>query len=121
MGMIPSLLFPLPVPVMVGVGAAAGAILLASIGTAQWLVLRRHRPHSAWWIATTAAAWLLGLAAFLAIATPLWRPGQSIALIILIGVLAGLVMATTAAAVTGLAMLRLCRQPQPEPAVAAGG
>jgi hypothetical protein len=104
---------------MVGVGASAGVILLASIGTTQWLVLRRHRPHSAWWIATTAGAWLLGLAAFLAIATPLWQPGQSIVLIILIGVLAGLVMATTVAAVTGWAMLRLAAKPQPE-AVGAG-
>jgi hypothetical protein len=117
MGMLPSVLFPLPVAAMVGIGAAAGAILLASIGTAQWLVLRRHRPHSAWWIATTAAAWLLGLAAFLAIATPLWQPGQSIALIILIGVLAGLVMATTVAAVTGRAMLRLAAAPRSVAAV----
>jgi hypothetical protein len=112
MGMLPSLLFPLPVPAMVAVGAVAGTVLLASIGTAQWLVLRRYRPHSAWWIATTAGAWILGLAAFLAIATPLWHPGQSTALVILVGVLAGLAMAATVAAVTGWAALRLAAAPR---------
>jgi hypothetical protein len=120
MGMLPSLLFPLPVPVMVAVGAVAGTVLLASIGAAQWLVLRRYRPRSAWWIATTAGAWILGLAAFLAIATPLWRPGQSTALIILIGVLAGLAMAATVAAVTGWAALRLAGTPRRQQAPATG-
>jgi hypothetical protein len=107
MGMVPSLFFPLPVPAMVAIAAVAGTVLLGSIGTAQWLVLRRHRPGSAWWIAATAGAWLLGLAAFLAIATPLWQPGQPAALIVAIAVLAGLVMAAVVAAVTGWAVLRL--------------
>jgi hypothetical protein len=107
MGMLPSLLFPLPVPAMVAIAAVAGTILLGSIGTAQWLVLRRHRPHTAWWIPVTAAAWLLGLGAFLAIATPLCRPGQSSVVIAAVGVLAATVMAATVAAVTGLAVLRL--------------
>jgi hypothetical protein len=107
MGMLPSLLFPLPVPAMIAIGTVAGTILLGSVGTAQWLILRRHRPHSAWWIAVTAGAWVLGLGAFLAIATPLWRPGQPAALIAAIGVLASVAMAATMAAVTGWGVLRL--------------
>jgi hypothetical protein len=107
MGMVPSVFFPLPVLAMVAIAAVAGTVLLGSIGTAQWLVLRRHRPGSGWWIGTTAAAWLVGLGAFLAIAMPLWQPGQPVTLIVAIAVLAGLVMAAVVAAVTGWAVLRL--------------
>jgi hypothetical protein len=99
-----------PVPLMmvaVAIGSVAG---LASIGTAQWLVLRRTAPGTGWWVVTTAGAWLAGLAAFLLVATPLWQPGQPIALIIAIGVLAGAVMAVTVAALTGLAAVRLVRR-----------
>jgi hypothetical protein len=64
MGMLPSLLFPLPVPAMIATAAIAGMVLLCSIGAAQWRVLRRHRPDSAWWIPVTAGAWLLGPGAF---------------------------------------------------------
>jgi hypothetical protein len=107
MGMLPSVFFPLPVAAMIAIAVVAGTILLGSIGTAQWLVLRRHRSGSGWWIGTTAGAWLLGLAAFLAIAMPLWRPGQATVLIVAIGLLAGLVMAAVVASVTGWAVLRL--------------
>ena len=55
----------------------------------------------------TAVAWMLGLGAFVATATPLWQPHQSATLILAIGVLAGLVMAATVAAVTGWGVLRL--------------
>jgi hypothetical protein len=109
MGMLPSLLFPLSVPTMIVIGSVAGLLLLASIGTAQWLVLRQHRRHAAWWIPATAGAWLLGLAAFLAIATPLWYPGQSVVLITVIGLIAAVAMAGVVAAVTGWAVLRLPR------------
>jgi hypothetical protein len=34
---------PLSVPTVIAIGVSAGTALLASIGTAQWLVLRRHR------------------------------------------------------------------------------
>lgn len=95
---------PLP---MIAALALLGCVLLGSIGTAQWLVLRHHLPRAARWIATTALAWLLGLAVFLVFATPLWQPGQPLALIVLIGVGGGLLMAATAAAVTGWALRRL--------------
>ena len=89
------------------VGLLTGLVLLASIGVAQWLELRRHIPHSWPWIPGTAAAWSVGLVIFLAISTPLWQPGQPPTLIALIGVLAGIAMAVGMAAVTGLVLLRM--------------
>jgi hypothetical protein len=84
-----------------------GLALLFSIGFAQWLILRRHVARSARWIATTAGAWLLGLAVFLGVTMPLWQPGQSLPTTIAIGVLGGLLMAATTSAVTALAVRRL--------------
>jgi hypothetical protein len=89
------------------VAAVLGVALLLSIGFAQWLVLRRHLVRSARWIATTAGAWLLGLAVFLGVTMPLWQPGQGPALTIAIGVFGGLLMAATTAAVTAVALRRL--------------
>jgi hypothetical protein len=88
-------------------GGAGGLVLLASIGTAQWLVLRHALPRAAPWIPATALAWLAGLTVFLVVATPLWRAGQALWLTILVGVGAGLMMAATVAAVTGIAMVWL--------------
>lgn len=87
--------------------AILGVALLLSIGFAQWLVLRRHLSRSARWIATTAGAWLLGLAVFLGVTMPLWQPGQSLPTTIAIGVLGGLLMAATTSAVTAIAVRRL--------------
>ncbi|MEU5266842.1 hypothetical protein [Amycolatopsis sp. NPDC021455] len=95
----PSLLWP--------AAGVLGIALLLSIGFAQWLVLRRHLGRSARWIATTAAAWLLGLAVFLGVTMPLWQPGQSLTTTVLIGVFGGLLMAATTSSVTGLAVAHL--------------
>jgi len=112
-GMLPSTLAgqwaDLPAAVLVIVGLILGSALLASIGTAQWLVLRTVLPRSASWIVSTAAAWLAGLGVFLGFAMPLWRPGQSVALIVAIGVVGGLLMAAVTSAITGLAVRRLLR------------
>src|SRR2546427_503405 len=64
-------------------------------------LLRRHVPHAGRWIGATAAAWLLALVLFTAVPTPLWQPGQPVAVTALIGALGGVVMAGTVAAVTG--------------------
>lgn len=55
--------------------------------------------------------WLLvvTLGAFLAVATPLWRPEQPVWLTLVIGLGAGVVMALTMAAVTGWGVLRVTR------------
>jgi hypothetical protein len=95
-------------PVLLGgVVSLLGCGLLASIGTAQWLILRRHVDHAWRWIVATAAAWTVGLGVFLGFAMPLWRPGQPLALIVAIGVAGGLLMAATASAITGFALCRL--------------
>jgi hypothetical protein len=96
-------------------GLVAGSALLATIGTAQWLVLRHHVGHTRRWILTTALAWLAGLGVFLAFAMPLWQPGQPAALIIGIGVAGGLLMAATTALLTGAALRRLLGRADPRP------
>jgi hypothetical protein len=102
-----SSVFDAPMGVQIAVVVAIGAIVLASIGGLQWLELRRHVHGAAHWIWITAAAWLVALGAFLAIATPLWQPGQPLWLAIGIGVLAGAIMAAIQAFGTGWGMARL--------------
>lgn len=110
-GLLPSTLGDhlarIPAPLLVGAGVVAAAILLGSIGTAQWAVLRGAGADRPSWIATTAAAWMAGLAVFLLSATPLWQPGQPWWLIAAIGVGCGGLMALTVAALTGIAAVRL--------------
>jgi Ca2+-transporting ATPase len=119
LGMAPSSLGDafagLPPGLRIAVAAPAGVVLLLSIGVAQWTVLRRHVPGAARWIGWTAAGWLAGLAVFLAVATPLWQPGQDVVLVAAVGVLAGSLMAVTMAALTGWGLARLLRR-APAPA-----
>jgi len=104
-----------PAAVLIPAATIGGLLLLASIGTAQWLVLRRAGAGRLWWIATTAGAWLAGLTIFMLVATPLWRPGQPVALTAAIGVLAGGLMAATVAALTGFAAVRLASVTRHDP------
>jgi hypothetical protein len=64
-GMLPSLfggaLRSLPAVVVLAVALAGGAVMLLSIGTAQWWVLRARVAGASRWIAGTAGAWLAGL------------------------------------------------------------
>jgi hypothetical protein len=91
----------------VAAGVPLAAALLASIGTAQWLLLRRRVGRAGRWIATTAGAWLAGLAVFLAFTMPLWQPGQAVTAVIAIGLAGGLLMAATTSVLTGWALIRL--------------
>lgn len=100
----------LPWPVVGLHGLLLAILLLGSIGTAQWSVLRGELSGAGMWVPATAVAWIAGLLAFLGVATPLWEPGQPLGLTIAIGALAGLVMATIVAAVTGAAFIRLLRR-----------
>jgi hypothetical protein len=110
-GVIPMLagdaLIGLPAAALIAIATVLGGALLLTIGTAQWLVLRRYLRRSGSWIAATALAWLGGLAVFAVIASPLWQPGQPVWLVAAIGALAGLAMAAVASAVTGFALVRL--------------
>ncbi|WP_199423349.1 hypothetical protein [Actinotalea solisilvae] len=99
-------------PVVVGaVGAAAAGVLLASIGTAQWLLLRTRLPRAGWWVAGTAGAWVVGLGVFAAVTSPLWQPGQATGVVVAIGLLGGAAMAFSMAGVTGLVLRRLVDGP----------
>ncbi len=101
-----------PIALVVASATILGALLLLSIGTAQWTVLRHHVDGAWRWIAVTALAWLAGLTVFMLVAPPLWREGQPIALIVAIGAFAGLLMASTVAAVTGFGLIWLLRTVQ---------
>jgi hypothetical protein len=103
-------LLRIPVPLLLLLGALLGALLLTSIGVAQWIVLRASLPRATSWIATTAGAWLLGLLLFTAVTTPLWQPGQPVLHVVAVGLLGAVVMAAAVASVTGLGMLRLVRR-----------
>jgi hypothetical protein len=123
---------PLRFLLVVLAGAGEGAVL----GWAQSRVLRPLLPglSTRAWTARTAAAaalawtigmgpstlgavfdgwapagWLAGLAVFLGVAPPLWHAGQGVLQVALVGVLAGVGMAFTMAAVTGWGLVRLLR------------
>lgn len=85
------------------VGILLGVALLASLGVGQWIELRRHVHGAGIWIFASATAWCVGLAAFFAIAPPLWTEDQPLALVLAIGALAAAAMAISMAAVTGWA------------------
>jgi hypothetical protein len=86
-----------------------GAVLLVSIGMAQWTILRWQVTRAGRWIAATAVAGTAGAGVFLACTMPLWLPGQPIAFTVAVGVAGGLVMAATTGAVSGLAVRRRLR------------
>lgn len=94
----------LPAPTRIALTVASALALLAALGGAQWVELRRSVPRAWTWILWVALGWLLALGAFLGIATPLWQPGQPVGVALLIGVLAGVVMAVVQAVVTGAGM-----------------
>lgn len=94
-------------------GVLAAVLLLGSIGTAQWFELRHHVNRAWRWIGGSAAAWAAGLAVFMAVAPPLWQPGQPAWLAAAIGVGAAVLMAVAMALVTGLVLLRLMPVPAP--------
>ncbi|MFH8250187.1 hypothetical protein ACH3VR_07470 [Microbacterium sp. B2969] len=98
-----------PPAVRITVAIALFATLLLSIGVAQWLVLRRVVAHAWWWIVGTSLGWIAGLAAFFAVAPPLWQEGQPMPIALLVGVLAGALMAVAMATATGLTWLRLLK------------
>lgn len=88
-------------------GLLLGLSLLASVGLAQWTVLRHHVARSRTWVPVNVVAWLVGLGVLLGITTPLWQEGQSTAVVVAIGVLGGLGMALAVAAVSGWWLARL--------------
>lgn len=58
-----------------------------------------------------ALAWVLAMLALVAVTTPMWHEGEPPLVLALVGVLGGLVMATTVAWVTGIWLVRLVHPP----------
>lgn len=90
-------------------GIPLAVTLLLTIGVAQWIVLRHCMLHAWWWIVGSALGWLAGLGVFFAVAPPLWQEGQTIGVLVLIGLIAGALMAAAMALVTGVTWMRLVR------------
>lgn len=111
LGMLPSTLSDVwtdwPVGLLVPLGVLLGAALLASIGLAQWTVLRHHVPRALTWVPANAVARATGLTVFGVLTTPLWREGQSTAVTVAIGLLGGAAMALAVALVTGAWLVRM--------------
>jgi hypothetical protein len=111
-GMTPSTFYDqlsqLPAPLLMTLAVPAGLLLLATIGTAQWLVLRRHVRRAGVWIAANALGWLAGLVVVFAVLAA----APSEALVAVYGVAGGLAMGATVALVTGPFMVRLLERPR---------
>ncbi|MGP3915979.1 nitroreductase/quinone reductase family protein [Nonomuraea sp. 10N515B] len=91
-------------PAVVGL---LGLTLLAAMGLLQWRLLRRQVRGAFWWVVATAGSWLVALGVFALVTTPLWQEGQPAWLVVAIGVLGGVAMAATVAALSGAALVRL--------------
>jgi hypothetical protein len=111
-GMLPSTygerLAGLPVPVLAALGLVAGALLLATIGVAQWLVLRRHLDRAWTWVPANALGWVAGLVVVFAVLGV--APAGPPVLVALFGVAGGLGMGLTVALVTGRFLIRLLEE-----------
>lgn len=116
LGMMPSTLADLgsPMPVVMGAGVLLSPLLLVSIGLAQWPALRRRLPRAGWWVAANALAWLAGLVMPFA-GMALVPDGSPVIAFIIAGVLSGWLMGAAVGAITGLALVRLLRSPEPQP------
>ena len=110
LGMLPStfnLRWTAATAVAAGVG---GLMLLTSLPSVQYLVLRDHVRRAALWIPINIAAWLLGIAWTLAPSPVVDQSTPAGALILIYGV-AGFCMAATVAVVTGVGIIRLLQSP----------
>ena len=100
LGLVPALgaarLGELPMGAQVAVTAVLAAAMVAALSVFQWRVLRGHVRSARLWMPANAVAWLLGLAVFLTIATPLSHEGQA---------------APAVAVVTGAALVRIWDRP----------
>ena len=110
LGMLPSTIGLHPtagIVIMVGNG---GLVLLTSLPLAQYFVLRDHVKRPLWWIPINLAAWLLGITWTL-LPSPFVDQSTATAVLVVIYGIAGICMAATVAAVTGLGIIRLLLPP----------
>jgi hypothetical protein len=108
MGMLPSSLGGIDFgsPWVIILAAVLGCVLLLSIPTLQWLVLRRKGLRTAFWIPVNAGAWAAGILWTLA-PSPFIDETTPVPALFGVYLLAGLLMAATVAALTGFAARRI--------------
>ena len=75
----------------VSANIVSGAVVGAVVGVLQWLILRRQLRRAGWWVLASTVGWVMGQAAHGAIGLPA------------VGAVSG--------AITGIALVRLLRQP----------
>jgi len=124
-GMLPSSLGGIDFgsPWVIVLAAVLGCVLLLSIPTLQWLVLRRKGRRTAFWIPVNAGAWAAGILWTLA-PSPFIDETTPVPALFGVYLLAGLLMAATVAVLTGFAARRIASdaaqyeagQPGPKPA-----
>jgi hypothetical protein len=86
-----------------------GAIIGASLGLAQWLVLRRYVAQAGWWVAASAVAWAI---AWIIISWGGERAGEAVGEVVVTpasAYLVGLMGAFVAGLISGVALIRLFR------------
>lgn len=107
-GMLPSSLGGIDIgsPWMIVLAAVLGCVLLLSIPTLQWLVLRRKGLRTAFWIPVNAGAWAAGILWTLA-PSPFIDETTPAPALFGAYLLAGLLMAATVAVLTGFAARRI--------------
>ncbi len=107
-GMLPSSLGGIDFgsPWVIALAAVLGGVLLLSIPTLQWLVLRRKGLRTAFWIPVNAGAWAAGILWTLA-PSPFIDETTPVPALFGVYLLAGLLMAATVAALTGFAARRI--------------
>lgn len=101
-------------PFLMVVVSLLGVLLLLSMPTLQWVVLRRSGHQAKWWIPGNAAAWAIGILWTFA---PSPFIDETTPFLVLFGVYAaaGLFMAASVAAVSGIAASRLLAADQTLP------
>ncbi|HJV97691.1 MAG TPA: hypothetical protein VJ617_01130 [Arthrobacter sp.] len=107
-GMLPSSLggIDFASPWAIVLTAVLGCLLLLSIPTLQWSVLRRHGLRTAFWIPVNAGAWAAGILWTLA-PSPFIDETTPAPALFGVYLLAGLLMAATVAVLTGFAARRI--------------
>jgi hypothetical protein len=96
----------LPPAAMAAGGAVLGLLFVGSMGTAQWLVLRRSVARAGWWIPANALAWPLGVLVPVA-GLSLVPDGAPAAVMFAVGLLGGVLMGLLVGALTGLVLVAL--------------
>jgi hypothetical protein len=90
---------------------AIAAVLVCTIGFAQWLVLRDYFYGAGWWIPVNALAWMLGVLVPVSVLS-LVPDDMPFAFMGLLAILSGAVMGVIVGTITGWMLARLAKNPR---------